>query len=77
MTLRAWEDEGEKVVCLRCESLQELQQLHATAAGSGLPAYLVCDAGRTEVDAGSATVVAIGPAPEDLVDSITGHLRLY
>ena len=76
-TLRTWESEGEKVVCLRCETLQELQHIHFTASDAGLNVHVVHDAGRTEVDAGSTTVAAIGPAPEDLVDSVTGHLRLY
>ena len=56
--LRAWESEGEKIVCLRCKSLQELEHIHSTAADAGLPVYLVHDAGRTEVGAGSVTVAA-------------------
>lgn len=34
------------------------------------------DAGRTQIAAGSRTVLAIGPAPVKEVDHITGHLKL-
>ena len=36
----------------------------------------VCDAGRTEVEPGTRTVAAFGPAPCSAIDSITGKLRL-
>lgn len=76
-TVRAWEGEGERVICLKCASLGELQNIYLTASRAGLPVFMVLDAGRTEVEPGSATVVAIGPALEDHIDSITRHLRLY
>lgn len=34
------------------------------------------DAGRTQIAAGSLTVLAIGPAPVKEVDAVTGHLKL-
>ena len=46
------------------------------ARKNNVPSYIVRDAGRTQVAAGSETVIAIGPAPEELVNSITGHLKL-
>jgi PTH2 family peptidyl-tRNA hydrolase len=39
-------------------------------------AYLVEDAGRTQIAAGSKTVLAIGPAPVAELDRITSHLKL-
>jgi hypothetical protein len=50
--------------------------LEAAAAAAGLMCYQVLDAGRTQIAAGSATVLAIGPAPKSEVDKITGHLSL-
>ena len=44
---------------------------------AGLIAESIRDAGRTQVVAGTRTVCAIGPAPAKLVDTITGHLKLY
>jgi peptidyl-tRNA hydrolase len=46
------------------------------AQADGLPAYLVTDAGRTQIAAGSKTVLAIGPAPKSRIDQITGSLSL-
>lgn len=52
------------------------EALERKAAAAGMPTYIVCDAGRTQIPAGSQTVLAIGPAPKSLVDSVTGHLKL-
>ena len=38
----------------------------------GLPSYLVRDAGRTQIPAGTTTVLGIGPGPVDMIDQITG-----
>ena len=42
------------------------------ARAAGLPTYTIEDAGRTEVEPGTRTVTAIGPAPKALLDAITG-----
>jgi PTH2 family peptidyl-tRNA hydrolase len=52
------------------------EQLEAQALQAGLPCYLVHDAGRTQIPAGSQTVLAIGPAPKSKINEITGHLKL-
>ncbi len=46
------------------------------AVAAGLPVYIVCDAGRTQIPAGSQTVLAVGPGPKSAIDKITGHLKL-
>ena len=38
--------------------------------------HVVRDAGRTVVQAGTATCVGIGPAPAERIDEITGALPL-
>lgn len=76
-TLSIWEDSGEKAVCLKCPGQAELRALCESAAQAGLINYLVRDAGRTQVDPGSETVLAIGPADEHLINAITGSLKLY
>lgn len=50
--------------------------LSAKAASLGMPTYIVHDAGRTQIPAGSQTVLAIGPAPKSVLDKVTGHLKL-
>ena len=56
--------------------LTRREALKATAAVLGVVAYEVVDAGRTEVAPGTRTVLALGPAPVEVMDVITGHLRL-
>jgi len=58
-------------------ALQQPQaQLAAKAQQAGLMSYIVHDAGRTQIAAGSQTVLAIGPGPKPLIDTVTGHLSL-
>lgn len=52
----------------------ELRELHQTAHELGLVAELIADAGHTEVDPGTVTVLGIGPGPADLINAVTGHL---
>ena len=51
--------------------------LQREARKQGLVACVIRDAGRTQIAAGSRTVLAIGPAPKQLIDKVTGHLKLY
>ncbi|KAJ2342600.1 hypothetical protein GGF43_005889 [Coemansia sp. RSA 2618] len=72
-----WEQMGQSKVVLKCAGEEELLQLQRAARAAGLVAQSICDAGRTQIAAGSRTVLGIGPAPAGLVDSVAGHLRLY
>jgi len=73
---REWKRAGEKKVVLRGEGEEMLQQLYARAAAMGLPCFIVRDAGLTQLPPGTVTAVAVGPAPEELVDRLTGELKL-
>lgn len=48
----------------------------AKAQSLGVTAEVIQDAGRTQIEAGSMTVLGVGPAPKSVVDKITGHLKL-
>ena len=54
----------------------ELMTIFAIAKSLGLVTSVIQDAGRTQIEAGSRTVVAVGPGPENLVNQVTGHLSL-
>ncbi|MEM4717155.1 MAG: peptidyl-tRNA hydrolase Pth2 [Desulfurococcaceae archaeon] len=70
-----WWISGQKKVVLRVNSEKELLEIYEKAKINELPVSLVTDAGLTELPPGTVTAVGIGPAPEDRVDKITGHLK--
>lgn len=47
------------------------------ASKTNLNSYIVIDAGRTQVPCRSKTVMAIGPANSDLINSFTNDLQVY
>lgn len=74
--VRRWDDSGCAKICLKVESERELMNLRKGSSVRGLNFYLVHDAGRTQIAAGSATVLAIGPALVEEVDVLTSNLKL-
>lgn len=73
----AWLFSGQTKVCLRIIGERELINLKHLAMAAELPHYLVVDEGRTELPPNTPTALAIGPAPVELIDKITGSLKLY
>jgi PTH2 family peptidyl-tRNA hydrolase len=71
-----WELEGTKKVILKCSNLTELKALHKKAKGLKIAAALITDAGRTEIPAGTITALGLGPAKDELIDKVTGSLKL-
>lgn len=74
--VRRWDDSGCAKICLKVETERELMNIRKGASVRGLNFYLVHDAGRTQIAAGSATVLAIGPALVEEVDILTSSLKL-
>eukprot|EP00960_Hanusia_phi_P014256 420322-Hanusia_phi.AAC.4 len=58
--LEQWEETGEAIIVLRVEGADAITELLDRARDAGLSTYLVRDAGRTEVDNGTATVSSQG-----------------
>jgi peptidyl-tRNA hydrolase, PTH2 family len=75
--VQRWEAGGQAKVTLQAKSEEDLLVLQAAAMSLSLTAKVVHDAGRTQIAAGSATVLGIGPAPKSLIDQVTGSLKLY
>lgn len=74
--LRRWERTGQAKIALQIKSEEEMMVMQATAMSLGLVAEVIADAGRTQIAAGSHTVLGIGPAPASVVDKVTGTLKL-
>ncbi len=74
--LKAWEVSGCAKIALKCPTQDELELIAAKAFERDIPLYLVEDAGRTQIAAGSRTVLGLGPAPAYVFDEVTSHLKL-
>ena len=70
--VRAWLFRAQAKIALKVDSEAEMDAIITAARAAGLPTYTIEDAGRTEVEPGTRTVTAIGPAPKALLDAITG-----
>ncbi|XP_041657523.1 peptidyl-tRNA hydrolase 2, mitochondrial [Cheilinus undulatus] len=75
--LKQWEYCGQPKVVVKAPNEDTLIDLLGHAKEVGLPVSLIQDAGRTQIAPGSRTVLGIGPGPADLIDKVTGDLKLY
>ncbi|MDI3482264.1 MAG: peptidyl-tRNA hydrolase, family [Candidatus Methanomethylophilaceae archaeon] len=73
---KAWYDEGQKKVALRVNDLEELFVLKYKAESERLVSSVITDAGQTELAPGTVTCIGIGPAEEEIIDRLTGDLKL-
>lgn len=73
--LLEWEHGGSKKVVLKGVDTQHLLDLKQAATEFLISNILIQDAGRTQVDPGSLTVLALFGRSED-VDNVTGKLKL-
>lgn len=65
----------EKKIVLKGNSTEHLMELYDKAKEANIPAYLVRDAGHTQIPRGSVTVLSLFGTDEN-VDKITGKLSL-
>ncbi|CAD2220024.1 peptidyl-tRNA hydrolase, PTH2 family [Angomonas deanei] len=72
----AWSVTGCTKIALQCPDEAAMLEIAAHAKRDGIPYYVIRDAGRTQIAAGSKTVVAVGPAPVSKINEITGKLKL-
>jgi PTH2 family peptidyl-tRNA hydrolase len=73
--LKGWLAEGQKKVVVKSDE-EGLYELRDQATELDVPNDLIQDAGLTELPPGTTTVLAIGPAPNEIVDRITRKLPL-
>lgn len=71
-----WMLTGQTKIVVGIEGSESLLELYKEANEDGLPASLIRDEGRTELEPETRTAVAIGPAEATRVDQHTGDLDL-
>jgi|SRR3989338_8369040 len=71
-----WRKEGMAKIVLKVKDLKELQKYNQLAKDFGLVTALITDAGRTTVEPGTTTALAIGPDSDEKIDNITKELKL-
>ncbi len=73
----AWSLGGSKKVVLAAKNEMELKSFYSRSKKLGVPCFLVADAGLTELEAGTVTALAIGPADDGKIDKLTGNVKLF
>lgn len=74
--LNQWFASGQAKIVVRTPSLQGLLLVRSKAEALNLPVAEVDDSGLTQLPPGTKTCLAIGPAPSNLVDQVTGDMKL-
>ncbi|EDV29368.1 uncharacterized protein TRIADDRAFT_20071, partial [Trichoplax adhaerens] len=74
--IHKWKRSGQAKVVVKASDEATLLKMQSQARKLGLEANVIADAGRTQIAAGSLTVLAVGPGPQELIDLVTGELKL-
>jgi peptidyl-tRNA hydrolase, PTH2 family len=74
--LALWKASGSKKVVLKVADDKEMLMFEEHARDLGIKAALIHDAGRTVLEPGTMTCLAIGPDFESKIDKITGRLKV-
>lgn len=72
-----WLSSGMKKVVLQIDSEAKFDDIVIKAIRAGIPVVAIADAGLTQLDPGTKTVVALGPATEQKMKKVVGSLKLY
>lgn len=75
--VKAWKSEGMPKIVLKVKDMKELMVYNQRAKDSDLVTAVITDAGRTTVEPGTTTCLAIGPDKEEEVDKIIKDLKLF
>lgn len=74
--VRRWKRSGQMKIVVKVNNEAELLQLDSTCKSMGISSAIIQDAGHTQVEPGTRTVLCIGPGPEDAINKVAGHLKL-
>ncbi|HVP23301.1 MAG TPA: peptidyl-tRNA hydrolase Pth2 [Conexivisphaerales archaeon] len=73
---KAWWAEGQAKIVVKGGGETELDDLRRQAEELGLPTAMVMDRGLTQLAPNTVTCLGIGPGPSELIDRVTGKLKL-
>ena len=71
-----WYQSGQAKVVVKVNSFEELLKVRQHAESMNLIVVEVHDSGLTQLTPGTTTCIGIGPAPAELIDKVTGRLKL-
>ena len=71
-----WMRQGQKKVALLVDGVKDIYSLKNHAEKLGIPSAVVVDAGLTEIPPGTVTALGLGPEKAELLDRVTGKLKL-
>lgn len=74
--LNDWLATGQPKVVVQVNSVEKIEALVRAADGKNVIHGMVRDAGRTQVAAGTVTVLGLGPDSVSNIDSLTGKFKL-
>eukprot|EP00833_Pecoramyces_ruminatium_P002583 jgi/Orpsp1_1/1176615/evm.model.c7180000058333.1 len=75
--LNQWKNNGQPKYVFKCQSQEDLHNVAHKARKMNIPAYIIRDAGRTQIPSGSETVLGIGPAKKEIIVELTKRLQKY
>jgi len=74
---KMWQITGQKKIVVSIGNGEKgLAELSKIAKSYKVISCIISDAGATQVKTGTPTVIGIGPDSSDIIDKITGHLKL-
>lgn len=71
-----WYAEGQRKVVVKVPALDGIYEVKSNAEALRLVTSLITDAGMTEIPPNTVTCLGVGPGPADVLDKVTGHLKL-
>ncbi|XP_031839492.2 peptidyl-tRNA hydrolase 2, mitochondrial [Nomia melanderi] len=71
-----WLLQGQPKIVVTIRNEQKLLTLAEDARKVGLITAVIKDAGKTVLKPGTISVLGIGPGPKEVVDNLTGNLKL-
>ena len=76
VSIGIWEESGQAKIIVKADNEFQLREIYNESLKREMPVCQIEDAGRTQIEAGTVTVCAVGPGPEGIIDKSTGHLKL-